>query len=155
VVAVAAGILLASVPVRVEREMRGINFANITYGTHGGWRKSTRDLPHVWTSERATLFLEPRATDVEIPLRALFARFTGPVTVEMYVNGKAVDRTTLTDSAWRWVRLSLPSESRRYLQLDLRVSPTYSSPDAPPGTPDAKAMGVMVGQLRAVAQAAR
>jgi len=73
----------------------------------------------------------------------------------MYVNGKAVDRTTLTDSAWRWVRLSLPSESRRYLQLDLRVSPTYSSPDAPPGTPDAKAMGVMVGQLRAVAQAAR
>ena len=154
-VAVAAGILFASVPVRVERETERINFAGITYGTHGGWRKSSRDLTHVWTSERATLFLESEATEVEIPLRALFARFTGPVMVEMSVDGDVVDRVALTDSRWRRVRLSLPSVSRRYLQLDLRVSPTWSSPDAPPGTPDARKMGVMVGEPRVIAQAAK
>ncbi len=154
-VAVAAGILLASVPVRIGREMQRIDFAGITYGTHGGWRKSTTDLTHVWTSERATLFLERHATDVEIPLRALFARFTGPVSVEMFMDGHAIDRVTLTDSAWRRVRVPLPAVSGRYVRLDLRVTPTWSSPDKPPGTPDTKDMGVMVGEVRAVAQAAK
>ena len=153
--ALAAGVVLASVPWRIGREMQGIDFATITYGTHGGWRKSKSDLTHVWTSERATLFLEPHGTDVEIPLRALFARYTGPVTVEMYLDGQAVDRLTLKDSAWRPVRLSLPPVSGRYVQLDLRVSPTWSSPNAEPGTPDTKDMGVMVGEARPVERAAR
>jgi O-antigen ligase len=146
IVAIAAVVLCATVPVRVEREMERINFAEITYGTHGGWRKGGRDRTHVWTSDRATLFLPPNATEVEIPLRALFARYTGPVTVEMSVGGHIIDRVTLTDSKWRPVTLSLPAASRRYLQLDFRVSPTWSSPDAPPWKPDSKDMGVMVGE---------
>jgi hypothetical protein len=57
-----------------------------------------------------------------------------------------MDRVTLTDSKWRLVKLPLQPANRRYAQLDLRVSPTWSYPNAQADTPDTKEMGVMVGE---------
>ena len=100
-----------------------------------------------WTSGHATLFIEADAGAVELPLRAPLVDVTGPMQVEIRLDGQLANRLELTTTDWRRVRLVIPPSDRRYRTLDLTVSPTWVPASLLPGSADPRELGVMLGMV--------
>jgi hypothetical protein len=107
------------------------------------WEEDPPGTRFRWTTGRGTFFIPAAATEMTLPLRAVFPGPNGgAVNVEVRADGKLVGTIDLTDpAAWVKTRLSLrPSEGRRrYRRIDLGVSRVV-----PPFT-----LGVMVGVVDA------
>lgn len=103
------------------------------------WEEDPPGTRFRWTTGRGTFFIPSDATEMILPLRAVFPGPNGTaVNVEVRDDGKLVGTIALTNPAdWVRTRMSLrPSTShRRYQRIDLSVSRVV-----PPFT-----LGVMTG----------
>lgn len=145
----AAVLLLAvSIPLRVAAEHRRIDFRAVTYGLYD-LEDNGRDR-YRWTSDYATLYIDGTAAGVELPLRAPLIDRTGPMQVEIHVDGRLANRVDLTAPDWRSMSMLLPPTTERYHTLDLRVAPTWVPKDLLPGSTDHRELGVMLGEVREV-----
>ena len=111
-VAVAAAVLLASIPLRVEEKSAKLDLSRVTYGL------SAR---HLMTT-RARFYVPRPNARVDVPLRARGASDDEPVEVEVFVDGTASETISLGDRNWRKATIDLSGHSRRrFYQIDLRV----------------------------------
>lgn len=147
IVALALVAILATMPARIQGELRYVNFANVAYGVYD-WEQSETGLRYRWTGPRARFFVPASARLVEFPVRALhFDPAHRETSVTILLDGRAANHLTLTDAEWRQVRLLIPpGSSRRFRQIDLFVSPTWS-PAAVSAHSDSRNLGVIVGEL--------
>ena len=139
-------VLAVSVPVRWIEARRDVDYTQITYGLHD-WEQAG-GARYRWTSDRATMFLGPEATWIELPIRAPLVDTTGPMHVEVLVDGRLANRIDLEHSDWRPIRLELPPSTQRYRVLELQVSPSWFPAELLPGSTDPRELGVMVGEMR-------
>lgn len=106
------------------------------------WAVDGDGVRYRWTTGRASIFVPSSWRDVEIPLRArAFGPDWLPVSVEVRIDGRPVDRVTLSDERWvsRAIRLDGLRTSRRFRRVDLRVNRVW---------PDGY-YGVRLGDVRA------
>ena len=141
---IALGVLLlaVSVPPRIAWQARAIDFTEITYGLHG--LEDNGRYRYRWTTGRANLFADGTARAVELSLRAPFVERTGPMTVELFLDGRLANRIRITGTDWRRVRMQLPPSGRRHRDLELRVHPTWFPHRVLPGSEDTRELGVML-----------
>lgn len=107
-----------------------------------GWATGADGTRYRWTTGRASIFVDSSWRAVEIPLRAeAFSTDWLPVVVEVRIDGKPVDRVTLSDEQWLSRRIVLDGlrTSRRFRRVDLRVNRTWSDGN----------YGVQLGEVRA------
>ena len=144
--------LACTVPPRIAQARRGIDLGTVTYGLHDLEDNGTDRFR--WTSGHATLFIDADAGAVELPLRAPFVGTTGPMRVEIRLDGRLANRLELTRTDWRRVRMVIPPSDRRYRTLELLVEPTWVPAELLPGSDDPRELGVMLGVGRRPAAAA-
>ena len=103
--AIAAAVLLVavSIPLRVAAQNRGIDFSEVTYGLHH--REDNGRYGYRWTSGHATLFIDGDARDVELPLLAPLIERTGPMHVDILLNGRLANQVDLSTPDWRNVNV--------------------------------------------------
>lgn len=94
-----------------------------------------------WTAGRATLFVPSTASELTLPLRAVFPGPNGgPVTVEVRIDDRWLATIELTDPD-AWVRPRLPlgrrASYRSYRRVDLRINRTVGP----------YILGVMTGEI--------
>lgn len=135
--------LACTVPPRIAQARSGIDLGTVTYGLHGLEDNGTDRFR--WTSGHVTLFIEADAGAVELPLRAPFIGTTGPMRVEILLDGRLANRLELTRTDWRRVRMDIPPSDRRYRTLELLVEPTWMPAELMPGSDDPRELGVMLG----------
>ncbi len=103
------------------------------------WEEDPPGTRFRWTTGRGTFFIPADATEMTLPLRAVFPGPNGsPVNVEVRDDGRLVGTIALTNpDEWVRARMSLrpPTSRRRYRRIDLSVSRVV-----PPFT-----LGVMTG----------
>ena len=115
-----------------------------TGGVTSGLRPWEEDPPGTlfrWTAGRASFYVPSGATEITVPLRAVFPGPNGtPVRVEMRDDGRLLATIELSDPD-AWVRTPVPFKrytgTRRFRRIDLhisRVMPPFS-------------LGVMTGQV--------
>ena len=141
------GILLlaCSIPPRVVQQSRGIDFAAVTYGLHD--IEDNGIDRYRWTTGHGTLFIPADAGDIELPLRAPLIDRTGPMQVEIHLDGRLANRLELRDPNWHRVRMEIPPSGPRYRALELLVDPTWVPADLLPGSEDVRELGIMVGAV--------
>jgi O-antigen ligase len=111
-VAVAAAVLLASIPFRIHEKSAKLDLTQVTYGL------SAR---HLMTS-RARFFVPRPNARVDVPLRARGASDDEPVEVEVSVDGEVSETISLGGRDWEKASIELPGDSTgRFYQIDLRV----------------------------------
>jgi hypothetical protein len=114
-------------------------------GVTSGLRPWEEDPPGTlfrWTAGRASFYVPAGATEMTVPLRAVFPGPNGtPVRVQMRDDGRLLATIDLPDPN-AWVRTPVPFKrytgSRRFRRIDLRISRAM-----PPFS-----LGVMTGQVR-------
>lgn len=143
------GAIVLSLPHRVQRELRYVDFSNVAYGVFD-WEESDAGFRYRWTGPRARFFVTSNARLVELPVRALhFDPSHRETAVTIALDGREANRIVLSDANWRAVRLLIPSgRGRRFRQIDLTVSPTWSPARVSPDWRDQRELGVIVGELR-------
>ena len=117
--------------------------AGVTSGLRD-WEEDPPGTRFRWSAGRASFFVPSAATEVTLPLRAVFPDVSSrgkPVIVGIGVDGRwladiALDRP----EAWSYPTLPLPRREtlRRYRRVDLRVSRTVGMLN----------LGVQVGEAR-------
>jgi len=139
-------LLAVSLPPRLALQARAIDFTEVTYGLYD-WEEAA-GVRWRWTSSRVTMFVDGGTTAIELPLRAPQIEITGPMSVEIFLDGQLANRLELTHAEWRPIRMTIPPSDRRYRRLELRVSPTWFPAARLPGSTDPRELGVMVGELQ-------
>ena len=139
-------LLAVSLPARITLQTRGIDFTGVSYGLYD-WEEAA-DVRFRWTSSHATMFVDAGTTAIELPLRLPQIEITGPMNVEIFLDGQFANRLELTQAEWRTVRMTIPPSDQRYRRLELRVSPTWFPAALLPGSTDPRELGVMMGELR-------
>jgi hypothetical protein len=114
------GLLVAAMPLRAAYERREATLEGVALGM-SNWRTDESGHRFRWARPRSTLFLEPQAPVLILPLKTAGS---DTCTVEISIDGRTVDRVTVLPDLWREVRLRLPqaADDRRSLQLDLIVA---------------------------------
>jgi hypothetical protein len=100
-------------------------------GVTSGLREWEEDPPGTrfrWTAGRASFFVPSGATEMTLPMRAVFPSPTAaPVTVTMSVDDRFLTDVRLPDvEAWTRTTVPLPRRStwRRHRRVELRISRT-------------------------------
>lgn len=139
-------LLACTVPPRIAAQNRSIDLGAVTYGLHDLEDNGVDRFR--WTSGHATLFIDGNAGAVELPLRAPFVGTTGPMRVEIRLDGQLANRLELTRTDWLPVRVAIPPSDGRYRTLELIVSPTWVPAELLPGSNDPRELGVMLGPIQ-------
>ena len=106
------------------------------------WEQDAAGTRLRWTAGRASFYVPSAASEMTLPMRALFPSGDGrPVVVGMSVDGRWLTDVTLNDPAG-WVNPTVPlprrTTWRSYRRVDLRVSRTVGALN----------LGVQVGEPR-------
>jgi hypothetical protein len=137
-------LLAISIPFRVHREIKDRNFE---YGAVGYsvWNTGDDSIRFRWARPHSWFFVPGDAGWVLVPLKL---GGTGPasVTVEIRMDGRPVNRTTVMQGTWTMLRVVVPHDrsAPRYRRIDLEVDEGRASP-APSPAADERA-GLMVGK---------
>ncbi|HKY22382.1 MAG TPA: O-antigen ligase family protein [Vicinamibacterales bacterium] len=109
-------VLLASVPVRVERKAVRLDLSRVRFGFSAQHLVATR----------GRFFVRADRAQLSLPLRAWGASDHRPIEVDVFVDRRLTRSLRLTDSDWRSERIDLrESGARGFHQIDLQVkSPT-------------------------------
>ncbi len=140
VLAVAVGLLVASVPIRIAQDFRQLDLSRMPQGLYeevegpGGARFR-------WTEASATIFVPADAATLTLPIRTIAPMSQA---VSILHDGRLVDKIVLADHEWHEPRYLLTriKNGQRFHRFDIRVSPTWHPPDDP------REMGVMLGSYR-------
>jgi hypothetical protein len=150
-VAAAMLVLIASVPVRARHDSATLNLLEQSFGFYE-WEGDATTRRARWTSPSAGFFVPAQTSEVEIPLRALFAdRRPEPTVVSIAIDGRVFHRLELTSGDWIQLRLRLPTlaaRTARPRRLDIITSPPWS-PAEVLGTHDSRVLGVQLGEVTA------
>ena len=147
-VAMSLLLIFGSVPLRAARERATVDRSRVTYGFHN-WELEGDERRVRWTGRRATFFVRANVERVTIPIRALLVQPDWSFNVEVRVDGRLAERVTITDDAWREIRLELlRRQESHYPRFDLDITPTWSPIDEIPGSMDSRELGVKVGEIR-------
>ena len=138
-------VLTVSVPFRWIEAKGNIDYTQVSYGIHG-WEQAG-GVNYRWTANHATLFIDKTVQAIELPIRAPLIDTTGPMHVEVFLNGRLANRIDLNHSDWRPIKLELPVSEQRYHVLELQVSPTWFPKELLPGSTDPRELGIMIGQM--------
>ena len=139
-------LILISLPVRRDREVRKIDFAQVTYGLHD-W-ETAAGARYRWTTGRVTLFVDASTTFIELPLRAPLIETTGPMHIEVFLDGRLASRLELSRPEWHPLQMMIPPSDRPYRALELNITPTWIPAALLPGSTGTRELGVMVGEMR-------
>jgi hypothetical protein len=146
-VAATLGLLLITLPSRVDREISEIDFTRVEYGFHG-WETDGAGVRYRWTKERARFFVASTTRAVDLSVQPFDIGFSGPVGVNVLLDGQLFDRISLEDNGWRQIRLRLPPTSaHRFWQLDLRIDHTFTPSEVIEGSTDVRRLGVKTREL--------
>lgn len=140
------GLILTSLPVRLDREVRKIDFAQVAYGLHD-W-ETAAGARYRWTTGQVTLFIDASTTFIELPLRAPLIETTGPMHIEVFLDGRLASRLELSRPEWHPLQMMIPPSDRPYRALELNITPTWIPAALLPGSTDTRELGVMVGEMR-------
>ncbi len=142
--------LAASVPLRVRDASAGLNLSEQTFGFYE-WEGNPPGRMR-WTSPSAGFFVPAHATEVEIPMRALFSeRRTQPTVVSIAIDGRVFHRLEISNGDVFTLALRLPipavpaTQPRR---VDIITNPPWSPAEAL-GTSDTRVLGVQLGDVTA------
>lgn len=135
--------LACTVPPRIAEARRGIDLGAVTYGLHALEDNGVDRFR--WTTGHATMFIDGDVGSIELPLRAPLIDRTGPMSVEIFLDGQLANRTELTATDWRYVRIEIPPSDRRHRVVELTVTPTWFPAALLPGSTDPRELGVMLG----------
>ena len=132
VVVVSTILLAISIPLRWSDGRSNIDFADVSYGLHN-WEEAG-GMRYRWTSDRATLFFDKDTHSIELPLRAPFINATGPIHVDVLLDGRLATRLDLNRPDWQSLELELPPTMDPYRELELQVSPSWFPQELLPGS---------------------
>ena len=101
--------------------------ANVTSGLRD-WEEDPSGTRFRWTAGRASFFVPSSATEMTLPLRAVFSAPDGrPVTVKLSVDDRWLADVAIADvSVWTRTTVPLPRQRthRSHRRVELRVSRT-------------------------------
>ena len=140
------GLIVLSLPVRLHREVRNINFTEIAYGLHD-W-ETAAGARYRWTTGRVTLFVAANTTFIELPLRAPLIETHGLMHIEVFLDGRLAGRVELSRPEWHPLQMVIPPSDGAYRALELRISPTWIPAARLPDSSDTRELGIMVGEFR-------
>ena len=145
-------VLGASLSTRVASEVDRIDLTKVTYGLHE-WETEPDGTRFRWTGGRARLFVPPTATDVTLPLRALFVDNREAIEVEIAVDNRPSRPLRLVDEEWHMHRLHLPHgrSGAHHRTVDLRVTRPWRPSETIPGNRDTRELGLKLGEVQVVA----
>lgn len=114
--------------------------ANVTSGLRD-WEEDPPGTRFRWSAGRASFYVPSGATELTLPLRAVFPGAAKPVVVSIGVDGRWLADVNLARAdEWSYPTLPLPrrESNRRYRRVDLRVSRTVGMLN----------LGVQVGEAK-------
>ena len=139
------GLLIVSVPFRASQEVAALDLTRVSYGFFD-WGMEADGTASRWIGPRATIFVDGRASVIEIPLIGE-APSSAPQQVELRIDGRLANRISV-GREWQRLRTLLPPEpSAGPRRIDLAVSPTWVPAEVFPGSQDRRVLGVKVGRI--------
>jgi hypothetical protein len=145
--ALAAVLLIASIPIRLDSKLQTLDWTRIAYGLHE-WEVGPSGERFRWSRERVGFYVTESASAVSVPLRAISVTETTPVAVDVFVAERAASQVRLSDTGWATVEVQLSGPATRGHRLvELRVDRTWIPADEIPGSTDSRELGVQVGEL--------
>jgi hypothetical protein len=125
----------------------------VSYGIHGG-DAELRESGWRWTSAHVTLFVNPHARTIRIPLGAvaLPSMAGGPERVSIAVNRRAWRDVALPVGEWTPLDVPLPSATseRRLHRIDLWFARAVVPARVDPGSQDTRELAARVGEIAIV-----
>ena len=141
-------VLVLSIPSRARQELEAAHFREVSYGFFD-WGVEADGTRFRSTGPRATLFVDPRAQLVEIPVRSE-APAALKQQVEVLVDGRLANRLAVGHE-WQRLRTLLPAtHAKGPRRIDLVVSPSWMPAEVIPGNEDRRVLGVKVGEMKVV-----
>lgn len=141
--------LAFSIPFRARQEVAAaVDLRRITYGAFE-WDTDLQGTPYRWSGPRVTFFVDGRARLVEVPLWGIELPSGVPQQVELRIDGRLANRTTVR-AEWQRLRTLLPpAPSNEPRRIDLLVSPSWV-PAEVFGNEDRRVLGVRIGEIKVV-----
>jgi len=137
--------LVVSVPYRARQEIADLDITRVTYGLFD-WSKDADGIRYRWSGPTATLFVDGRVRQVNIPLQGTLPSGL-PQQVDIRFDGKLANRVQVS-AGWQRIRLDLPrGRPGAPRRIDLTVTPTWTPGTDTPGPDDERERGVKVGEI--------
>ena len=137
--------LVVSVPYRARQEIADLDITRVTYGLFD-WSKDANGMRYRWSGPTATLFVDGRVRQVNIPLQGTLPSGL-PQQVDIRFDGKLANRVQVS-AEWQRIRLDLPrGRPGAPRRIDLTVTPTWTPGTDTPGPDDERERGVKVGEI--------
>jgi hypothetical protein len=119
IAAVITLVVLVTLPSRVETARAGSNMEHLGYGV-GLWQRDEQNHPYRAMTGTATLFAPAHAAIIEIPMR--LPPDSGPVRVQLLLDGKPANEVVIHQTEWTPIHLYLPrSDPRQYVPVMLKT----------------------------------
>jgi len=125
-------------------------------GNYEGWQNSygfykvetAEDETFRWTGIDASEVVEKKGTKMIIPMKdAIPVEPQKPLSVNIFVNNRLVEKTKLEHNKWADVQIDIPDSARDMFTLTLTFSRSWV-PKELGYTPDTRELGVRVGEYR-------
>ena len=143
-----AGLIVASIPFRAERELRNVNLAGVSYGLYE-WKTTEDGRATRRSGPRFTLFVDARALAVEVSVRSTMPAGRAQQ-VEVRLDGRLANRVAVGRD-WTALRVALPPHpSSGTRRLDFRVDPSWVPAEEIPGHRETRVLGVELGDVSIV-----
>jgi O-antigen ligase len=118
--ALVAVFAIASIPARIATQRAEIDMSRIAYGFDNAcWEKGNS----CWARSQARFFLRSSDTVAALPVAATEAAAPMGAIVDVFVEGRFVERQVLADHESHTITLTAPSPSPPFWRVDLRVTP--------------------------------
>jgi hypothetical protein len=116
----AAGVVLAvlaSIPLRAQRELGSAYFEHLAIGVSQDWRHDD-EVPYRTAGQTFELFLQTGRV-LAVPMRATVDAAT--VLLEIRLHDQLIDRVQLSAGEWRRIRIVLPGSDRAFERVQFRI----------------------------------
>jgi hypothetical protein len=140
--AVAAVLLLASLPVRLEGWKTTVSWDRVSYGFHG-WESGPSGDQFRWTGPRARLHVPAGATDVTLGLRGNAVSPDDPMFVTIVADGQPAGEVRIENLAWQSVHVALAPTGAIHA-IDILPSRSWVPAEVFDGSSDTRRLGVQV-----------
>jgi O-antigen ligase len=142
--ALAAVLLLVSLPIRLEGWKATVRWDRVSYGLHA-WERGPSGERFRWAGPRARIHVRADAVRVTLPLRGNTVSPENPLLVRIVVDGRLADDVRIESQAWRSVRVAL-APSATHHTIDILPSRSWVPAEVFEGNTDTRRLGVQLGE---------